>query len=334
MNRYIIYSCVFFNHKYIDLINLLLISYKLFSNYLDNIDYLIICNPEFKQKIEKIYDNLNINGKIWCLNLNTKFESAYSRLNIFNYPDINLYNKILYLDCDILISNSINNIFNLELENKLYVLQEDYNRNFHFEIFSNKEFKLLDKSSAFSSGILLFNNHIKIKDLFSRILLHINNHITYKLSIPFCLDQPFIIYHAIKSNLYDNKKIINLAINNPNNFNEQIINHFPGGPGPGSYESKLERMNNFMNNILFNLNKNIQTEPDTVLIYKKYNWGNSTIEFLKDGNMNAFGTGKYKFIDKYLVKCHFGGREHLLKFNENYSGFISVTKDIEFTILT
>ena len=35
----------------------------------------------------------------------------------------------------------------------------------------------------------------------------------------------------------------------------------------------------------------------------------------------------YKFIDKYLAKCDFGGRTHLLKFNQDYSTFISVRKD-------
>ena len=43
--------------------------------------------------------------------------------------------------------------------------------------------------------------------------------------------------------------------------------------------------------------------------------------------MNAFGTGKYKFIDKYLVQCEFGGRKHLIKFNNDYSTFISVRND-------
>ena len=33
--------------------------------------------------------------------------------------------------------------------------------------------------------------------------------------------------------------------------------------------------------------------------------GNSTIEFLENGKMNAFGAGKYRFIDKYLVKDDF-----------------------------
>ena len=43
--------------------------------------------------------------------------------------------------------------------------------------------------------------------------------------------------------------------------------------------------------------------------------------------MNAFGPGKYHFIDKHLLKCDFGGREHLLKFNQDYYTFISVRKD-------
>ena len=39
------------------------------------------------------------------------------------------------------------------------------------------------------------------------------------------------------------------------------------------------------------------------------------------------GSGKYHFIDKHLVKCDFGGRKHLLKFNNDYSTFISVRED-------
>ena len=63
------------------------------------------------------------------------------------------------------------------------------------------------------------------------------------------------------------------------------------------------------------------------LLNKKYVWENSNIEFLENGKMNAFGQGQYEFIDKYLVKCDFGGREHLLKFNGNYSSFFSVRKN-------
>ena len=528
MTKTIIYSCVFFNEKYINLVNLLLKSYKLFGNSPDNVDYLIICNTHFQKKIKAIFDNLNISGKIWCIDLKTKFEAGYSRLKIFDYPDINLYNKILYLDCDILVTNSINKILDFQLENKLYALKEG---NTNHVFWGNQFFDNNPHCAAFTSGILLFNNHKVIKDLFSQILLHIHNHITSMLPIPICLDQPFIVYHAVKNNLYDNKKLINIVINNPNNFNNETISHFPGGPG--YYESKIIKMTNFMNNVMFNLNKNnyfkiqiddyknildnnknhfdklytickeigekveencftqhlnidntineliykqlnhfslglnatnimeigfnaghssllyllanpnskltifdicehkytipcfkylqsvfsdrlqifpgdstktvaefytnnsntkfdlihidgahfgdipnkdfynslklasdiivwddtqIKTLNDLLngyikkglvseifmyktlvyqhricrinqLLNKKYVWENSNIEFLENGKMKAFGSGKYRFIDKYLVKCDFGGSEHLLKFNENYSRFISVRKD-------
>lgn len=324
MTKSLIYSCVFFNEKYVKLVELLLKSYKLFGNSSHDVDYLIICNPKFQKKIEEIFNNLNISGKIWCIKLKTKFEAGYSRLKIFNYPNINLYNKILYLDCDILVTNSINKILDFQLENKLYALKEDCHRKFHCEMFTDKEYNLLDKTSIFSSGILLFNNNIIIKDLFSQILQHIYNHVKRRLRTPFCLDQPFIVYHAIKNNLHNNKKLINIVINNPDNFNEETISHFPGGKGPGDFESKIVKMTNYMKNIMFNLNKKNYTGTD--LVNKKYNWENANIEFLENSKMNAFGTGNYEFIDKYLVKCYFGCREHLLKFNDDYSRYISVRK--------
>ena len=327
MIKTIIYSCVFFNEKYLHLINLLLKSYKLFGNSSDDVDYLIICNPNFQKKIQSIFDNLNISGKIWCIDLKTKFEAGYSRLKIFDYPDINLYNKILYLDCDILVTNSINNILDFQLENKLYCLQEG---NTNHQFWGSQFFDKNPNCSAFTSGILLFNNHKVIKDLFSQILLHIHNHITSDLPIPKCLDQPFIVYYAVKNNLYNNQKLINMVINNPNNFNNETISHFPGGPG--HYESKIVKMTNFMNNIMFNVTnikviKDNQDKNKQSLINNKYTWENSNIEFLENYKMNAFGAGKYRFINKYLIKCDFGGREHLLKFNDDYSRFISIRKD-------
>ena len=63
------------------------------------------------------------------------------------------------------------------------------------------------------------------------------------------------------------------------------------------------------------------------ILNKKYKWQSSNITFLENNTMDAFGFGEYKFVDKYLVKCYFGGREHLLEFNNDYSRFTSVRKD-------
>ena len=513
MTKTLIYSCVFFNKDYINLIDLLLKSYVMFGDPEGDIDYLIICNPDFQNNIQEIFDKLNINGKIWCLELTTKFEAAYSRLKIFDYPNINLYNKILYLDCDILITNSINKILDFQLENKIYALKEGetIHNNYGKMFFDNNP-----NCSAFGSGVMLFNNSTILKELFSQILIHINNHINNKLPIPTCLDQPFIVYHAIKNNLYNNEKLVNIVVNNPKNLNGETICHFPGGPG--WYSKKINSMSEFMNNIIFNLknkelipeivvrekdttiknknsvniyddiwtcsdefredikdffkdksnykiaeigshkgyttgylssifekvyavdnsvqwtnfNKNLNKDKNNIeyinldiyknswniipdvdvvfidaghsyedcksdiynsvkhfknlkyvilddygvwsgvkqivnecltdemfifekyiglndvpalgnkvvkntsegiicrvnkLLNKTYTWESGTIKFLENGKMNAFGSGKYNFIDKYLVKCYFGSKEHLLNFNEDYSKFISIRKD-------
>ena len=107
MSKTLIYSCIFFNENYINLINLLIKTYILFGNPHNNIDYLIICNPHFKKKIiqTSIFKLNYFKPKIWTINLYTLFHAAASRLIIFQYQHIKKYKKILYLDNDILITN-------------------------------------------------------------------------------------------------------------------------------------------------------------------------------------------------------------------------------------
>lgn len=327
MTKTLIYSCVFLDEKYINLINLLLKSYKLFGNSPDDVDYLIICNTNFEKKIKAIFDNLNISGKIWCIDLKNKFEAGYSSLKIFSYPNINLYNKILYLDCDILVTNSINNILDFQLENKLYSLQEG---NTNHQFWGSQFFDKNPNCLAFTCGILLFNNNNIIKDLFSQILLHIHNHITSKLPIPERLDQPFIVYHAVKNNLYNNQKLINIVINNPNNFNNETITHFSGGVD--HYESKIVKMSNFMNNVMFNIKFPINKKSKSNISFVAFSNVKDTLKmkyilessFLQDIDLNIIGLGKeWRFIQKiywiydYLKVCN----EEIVIFTDAYDVF-------------
>ena len=118
----LIYSCAFVKESFVDLVYLLLLSYKLYGDV--EFDYLIITHPSFIEKIKNIMLLFKIKGKIWLLNICEKAASAFSRLHIFKYPEIHNYKKILYLDCDVLITNSLKNIFDVELENKLYAVKE------------------------------------------------------------------------------------------------------------------------------------------------------------------------------------------------------------------
>ena len=70
------------------------------------------------------------------------------------------------------------------------------------------------------------------------------------------------------------------------------------------------------------LNNNLNS-----IINKKYSWGNSYIKFLDNFKMDAFGKGNYTVIDKYNIIAYFGKKEHNIKFNNDYSEFISIRKD-------
>jgi protein O-GlcNAc transferase len=61
---------------------------------------------------------------------------------------------------------------------------------------------------------------------------------------------------------------------------------------------------------------------------KIYSWGTPDlyIKFLDNFKMNAFGEGKYKILDDYNIIAYFGGREHDIKFIDNYNKFISVRR--------
>jgi predicted O-methyltransferase YrrM len=179
---------------------------------------------------------------------NTIAESCMARLDLFNLATTSRYEKILYLDTDILIKNNINVIFDICNDDILYVLEEGNlknNDNFYGgQTLFGDEINNYEDISAFTSGILLFKNCEKIKNLFTKIREDIVNRPT-NLN---CYDQPYIVYNAFKYNLFNNKILKEYVVNNDNNIHsDKIIHHFPGGPGV--YRHKIECMTKFLNEL-------------------------------------------------------------------------------------
>lgn len=242
-----IFCCVFNEKKYLEMFLVLLESIHLYGNLIDT-DILIYTSSKFKYIIENhILFNQNI---VFEINdtIDNIDKSCKSRLDLFNLS-IDKYDKILYLDTDIIIKDDINKVFNICSEEILYVLEEgtiDDGRDFWGKTLFDKNYDYVDKT-AFTSGILLFKNCNKIKDLFNQINEHMNT-----CSFFFdCYDQPYIVYNAFKNNMYNNKILKSFAINNDSDINSnKVIHHFPGYPG--IYEKKIKSMNCFLND----LNKN------------------------------------------------------------------------------
>jgi lipopolysaccharide biosynthesis glycosyltransferase len=243
-----IFICVFYEKKYVDMLYLLLESIFIYGNLDENTNILIYTSTLFMNIIKK--SHLFNSAKI-MFEINDTYNSIDSackaRLDLFNLPSISNYNKILYLDTDILVKDCINKVFDVCQEDILYALEEG-------EIYSDSDYwgrtlfgreihNYRDKT-AFSSGVLLFNNCEKIKGLFRNIKEDI-------IKRPYnfvCYDQPYIVYNAFKYNLYNNKVLKSLVVNNDTNIHSnKVIHHFPGGPG--SWQHKIVSMTEFLNRL-------------------------------------------------------------------------------------
>jgi len=243
-----IFCCVFNQEKYMDMFLLFLESIFIYGNLDENTKILVYTSTLFMNKIKKSH-LFNIEKIKFEINdkYNNIDKACKARLDLFSLPSITNYNKILYLDTDILIKDNINQVFDVCKEDFLYTLEEgEINSVTDFwgkSLFGNEIDNYNDKS-AFTSGILLFNNCEKIKDLFQKI----NEDIVKRPYQFTCYDQPYIVYNAFKYNLYNNKVLKSLAVNNDKNIHsDKVIHHFPGGPGV--YENKIASMTTFLNSL-------------------------------------------------------------------------------------
>jgi lipopolysaccharide biosynthesis glycosyltransferase len=168
MNKNLVYFCVFYNKDYFKLLNLLLTSLKFFST-VSNFDLLIITNDNMIDNVKELENNLQLNLKIKTFNFTTIFQAACARLFIFDYEEIDKYEKILYLDTDIIIKKDLAKIFDLQIDDVLYGIESG---TINSPSFGNQffDFKKFDRSiKGINSGTLLFNNIQTIRNLFSKI---------------------------------------------------------------------------------------------------------------------------------------------------------------------
>jgi len=256
-----IFCTVFNKDKYVDMFFLLLESIAIYGNL--NGDILVYTSTVFMNRIKNSHlFHQNIKFEINDI-YDTIDKACKSRLDIFELTSLEKYNKILYLDTDILVKDDIQKVFDVCKDDILYVLEEgSIEHDFWGKTLFGDELQQYDKL-AFTSGILLFNNCEKIKDLFQKIKGDIVNR-PHHFS---CHDQPYIIYNAFKYKLYDNKFLKSLVVNNDSNIHsDKVIHHFPGGPGV--YEYKIKTMTQFLNSSKdFTINNTINKTKDYVNKY-------------------------------------------------------------------
>lgn len=335
----LIYCCVFYNKDYVRLLEILLKSLKIFSPQNFTFDFLVITQKNFEPMVQDLGRNLGIVLKTFCLDFSTIFQAACARLFIFDYPEISRYQKLLYLDTDILIKAPLNPIFELPIDDLLYGIESGTieSLNFGAQFFNFGE---VNKTlTGLNSGTLLFLNSSQMKLLFQRIREHVNSFTQSGHKPPYCLDQPFINFHAIKDNLYNNQllnPLVSLFEGNDevNNYTTSSICHF--SYPIGNFGHKFERMCEFFKKTL---NKITSSEMILSLSGKKYSWGSGFIKFIFHFKgqyilETSWGQGSFYIINPSTVCAYWNNYQHVLQFNGTFTEYISIRtnpRDFEFS---
>lgn len=240
--------CIFHQSTYIRLLKLLLMSISTRSHIDANTTHILIYTSlEFQSIIQDEIKDLSIHVMYEILDLSTLMESSCCKTRIFTYGTIHMYEKILYLDTDILINSDINILFNIPIEsNVIYALEEG---NLGDAFWGGQFFDNIDQrksTTAFSAGVLYFMNSPSMRTLFDDITKHIDTYMKNTDLPPTCLDQPFVVYHAVLQNKYNNQLLKSYVELNPKEVSSTIIiYHFAGEPG--DYLCKYKHMFSFWN---------------------------------------------------------------------------------------
>jgi hypothetical protein len=320
-DRNLTYMCVFYNKDYIQLLSLLFSSIRFYSNTKSS-DFLVLTSKEFEPQIQDLAKEVGIPIRTMTLDISTIFQAASARLSIFEYEHIQSYNKILYLDTDILVKGDLTTLFQLPLTDKLYALESGFTDSINFGV---QFFNPPVKTAGFNSGTLLFKNSPIIQALFERIRLHIITHTKSGLTPPYSLDQPFINYHAIKDGLYENqtlKPYIALLEDSaiPSNESTATICHFSFPIG--NFAHKYNRMKTYFNRYLNHFTIEDKLKIVDILKGKRFSFANGFIEFQENqGLLTKWGKGTYEFITADMVRCVWNNHHHILRFcGSNYFG--------------
>ena len=321
----LVYMCVFHNEAYLELLRILMCTIRLFSQT-DTLDILVCTSPDFQPKVQRLSEQIGIPIHIHCFQFSTFEEAGYARLHIFAYPRISQYEKILYIDTDIIVQNDLLSLFTLDIDNKVYALPEgtiehEYHGGWYFD------FATIDKQTAgLNSGILLFKNTAEIKQIFHDILEHIHSVTT----MPSCLDQPFINYHIIKHGRQDTSLLTKYASiycidppPPPSGPTDCILCHFVWPIGNAHH--KRDRMLAHMKHIFQQYTAIYPPEPAPLIVDATYTWATGYITLGANGRCTTtWGRGTYRWMDAHTLEATWLSCSHILRFPADYKTFFSV----------
>jgi hypothetical protein len=236
-------------------------------------------------------------------------------------------------DCFIFNSKYLNNNLDqnlLEIEKKIILLFSDLK----FKVFNPcKQIKIVNLQNKLNSSN--DNNELFIKKNFwyvppSLLLVNKNDCIIYCITsnnyINTILEDKEYTWGDYNIKFLKNNKIEAFGDGNYEIINDfNIIANFGGREHNIKFNNDYTEFTSIRNDDLCIVNGSSIINNN--FINKTYTWGDYSVTFLENYKMNTFGAGNYEIIDDFNIIAKFGGREHNIKFNNDYTEFTSIRKD-------
>lgn len=250
-NKNLVYFILTYKHQYIPLFSMLLEGICKYNNSKVNFDIMIITHQSLLPMIKSIKYLSEFNYEFMLVpDTDDLYTALKYKANIFDYPNIFKYDKVLFLDVDIIVQNSISKLFD-EFKPKdgiLYAIHEQngthYHRFWSLIKYSKDDIKIFNKKGivTFNSGTMMFKVSPKMEEHFRNLKKLIA---TSKVKNSF-YDQSYF-NHYFNKNLsidtdYLQNKIVIFPISNTY-YPYPTFLHFAG---IGNYAMKTEEMSKYL----------------------------------------------------------------------------------------
>ena len=330
----LVYMAAFNNPQYAELLKVLLATIKFFSKT-DTIDFLILTSEDLAPSIKALSGQLDLPVYIKVCEKKGLHDALCARFTIFDYEEVDRYERLLYLDTDIVVQNDLTPLFEVDIEDKIYGLPEgtiehEYHGGWFFD------FTTIDKDTpGMNSGILLFKNTETVRTIFAAVTAHSKQRREANEPMPSTGDQPFLNYHAIKGGNQDTALLTQYALiycmdppPPPSKPTTIAICHFVWPLGDAAH--KKRRMIQHMKHVFSNYGAiyGLHTVSGNPVLNKKFKWGSDgEIVFEPTRLRTTWAMGTHSWFDAHTVEASWSGHEHILRFNDTYSSFVSVRKN-------
>jgi len=203
----LVYYTIYFNTGYVELLNKSIESILNYSKA--NFDLLLITDKNTKELILKQSFVKKITPKFYITE--TPFDgvvASQNKVRVFEYENIEEYDKVLFLDCDVICLGDINTILNQNINHDtLYTARNSNLAFWHHKTFHHG-FEFLDQSHVnemqmakqmpFNAGQFLFRNSDRMRAHFNNVCWFME-----RWTGEYFFEQSFMCYYFCKSYITD-----------------------------------------------------------------------------------------------------------------------------------